>query len=199
MRNYSNLTLGSDDPYATAHQLQLRGRHEPEVRGLIGAWRWPGMYDNAEHLVPLAKAAYAVDLGGAAGPVGYRTMVVDYVHPERKTLWDIPGRADVIFCLHTLEHVEDAELFLFTCAMKLKRGAPMVVLVPSNRNPHLHHRLWPHHRQTFHLGEEEAGPETRDLGELLSKAFDYTHSVGYTANGNLMALVANGEPEEAAD
>ena len=198
MRKYGDTGV-ADDPVAVARQLELRDRHDDVTRGLIGAWRWPGMYDNADVLREIAEQPYTIDLGGLAGPVGYRTIVVDYGLPERKALWDMPGLVDGIFCLHTLEHVEDTDLFLACCAMKMKPGAPLVVMVPSNRNLNLHHRMWPHHRQTFHLGDEEAAPETRCLEQTLGLSFSVVHEIGYTGNGNLMALASNPPKTEGAD
>lgn len=185
------------DPARAAEELNLRGVHTPTARELIGAWRWPAMYDNRATFVPMAQAGYVVDLGGSAGPVGYGTVVVDYESPDRKALWDLPGRPSGVFCVHTLEHVEDPALLLVTIAAKLAPGGFLVVVVPSWRNVQLHHRLWPYHRHTFALaGEEDAPPDVTDLDALLGSVFPHVHEIQYAENHNLVAVVSTAPPPE---
>jgi len=169
-KDYQNRAKMVPYPAQVAVELELIGRDRPVVRDMIGAWRWPSLTSHYEALEPVLRRSYVIDLGGLAGPIGYGSVIVDYGHDDRKALWDLPGKVDAIFCVHTLEHVEDIDLFLLCCTHKLKPPGQLIIVVPSYKKKKLRHRNWPYHRHTFHVGEDpDAPPESEDLKAVVEQ------------------------------
>lgn len=177
------------DPARAVHALKLVDVHTPEAIETVGAWRWPALASRAAGLVPILRQPYVVDLGGSAGPVGYGAVVVDYEEPDRKTLFDLPGRPDAVFMAHTLEHVEDADLLLATVARKLRPQGACIILVPSWKNERLRHRNWPFHAQTFRLTDDPDAPgDAADLEALVGEHFAKVHVCEYAERDHLFVL-----------
>ncbi len=171
VRAYAPLTSDDlvDDPAQHADDEGLVDNHENWTRGVIGAWRWVALHIFRERIVELIRGNYAIDLGGAAGPVGYGAHVVDYWSKYRG-LWDLPPNADVVFASHVLEHFVDIDNALASIAQKLRPGGHLIVQVPSYKNEMLRADNWEVHEQTFCL--EADGVEFTALDTLLSEWFD---------------------------
>ena len=122
-------------------------RHStPEARAIYGVWRWRGMYEYREVLVPEFEAAnFVIDYGGALGPLGLGAVIVDQ---EEYDVWGNPtyslanlrsipmihegnqAGADIVFTSHTLEHVEDYEGTLRMLVDAVAPGGLFIAHVP---------------------------------------------------------------------
>lgn len=105
-------------------------RHSPEAIAQLGVWRWKGIQKHAARILDAICGKRVIDFGGADGPLGFGSIVVDS-KSEAKTLDDIAGQVDVIFTSHTLEHVEDVEGFLTESFHKLLNGGVLIAHVPA--------------------------------------------------------------------
>lgn len=149
------------DPAEVARADGWVGKGGRSARLAVGAWRWPllhqpGLYEHIREW--FADAESIIDFGGAAGPCGYGATVVDR-QAECRSLDDVPGKVDLIFTSHTLEHVRDLGLILCSFQWKLRPGGRVVALVPSWRNTMLRAENWNHHAHTFYLATVENGVE----------------------------------------
>lgn len=107
-----------------------RMRHSPEEIKRSGAWRWLGIRRHSHHIMDLVLGKRVIDFGGADGPLGIGSIIVD-PKAEHKTLDDVPGQVDVIFTSHTLEHLCDLRGALNAMVSKLVPGGVMIVHVPA--------------------------------------------------------------------
>lgn len=152
------------DPAYVAEAEGLAGKHDIETVRRIGAWRWPLVFRHREWLAQIIQQGRAVDFGGLAGPIGYGAVVVDH-GAEHRALYDVPGKIDVFFSSHTLEHIRDLDTLLVSVEAKLNKGGFFVANVPSWRFEKLRAGNWPHHYQTFHGGDGPA--EYTDLAAAI--------------------------------
>ncbi len=158
--------LAQPDPAQYAHDAALVGVHDEWVRGVVGAWRWPLLHKHRARVKELVTAGYAIDLGGAAAPVGYGAVVVDYHahamdgadYVAPRSLFDVPPDPVCVFASHTLEHFVDVEHAVRAIFDKLASGGHFVCLVPSWRKTNLQASVWPYHETTFCLEWETNAP-----------------------------------------
>jgi hypothetical protein len=107
-----------------------RLRHSPEAIRTLGVWRWKGMQRNMERILALCVGKRVIDFGGADGPLGLGSIVVDS-KAEHKSLDDVPGLVDVVFTSHTIEHLQDVAAWMATAATKLYPGGCLIAHVPA--------------------------------------------------------------------
>ena len=107
-----------------------RLRHSPEAIKTLGVWRWKGIQQHMDRILELCCGRRVIDFGGADGPLGLGSTVVD-LSAERKTLDDVPGPVDVIFTSHCLEHVDDLGGTLAAFYAKLSTGGHVIIHVPA--------------------------------------------------------------------
>lgn len=117
-----------------------RFRHHTHIQKQLGSWRWKGMYQHREQLVPIIfkKDARVIDLGGAYGPVSKEATIVDFAKQDifgravrYKYLDDIDFTADCIFASHTFEHIPDLDNLAKQIKRILKPGGDLAILVPA--------------------------------------------------------------------
>lgn len=123
-------------------ELQTRNyrwRHVRQAR-VLGAWRWLGVYENSEFLVPLVfGGGQGLDFGGARGPISLDVPICDRLetdafgrpvaYPDLKA---VKNRSlDYIFSSHTLEHIPALDGTLQMFSRKLKPGGLLVLLLPA--------------------------------------------------------------------
>ena len=125
----------------------------------IGAWRWLCNWQKRKFLLELIFSdKKGIDFGGALGPIGGNTIVVDVVSLFPK-IDDIKDDAfDYIFTSHTLEHVPNLAEVLIKLYNKLKNGGIIYISVPSYTCVRWRADNLPKHLWTFSL---EDGKFTR--------------------------------------
>jgi hypothetical protein len=153
-------TMFLDDAELKTESWRLR--HSPEAIRTLGVWRWKGMQRHMERILSLCVGKRVIDFGGADGPLGLGSIVVDQ-KATIKTLDDVPGLVDVIFTSHCLEHTENPAGIIGQCEHKLVAGGALVVHVPAwtckrwraeeYGNPAQNDHLW-----TFYLSTDNPLP-----------------------------------------
>ena len=170
-----------DDP---ANQVEPRGlmnEHSPEAIAQVGVWRWPAVFKWRELILRMIQNASVIDFGGAAAPLGYDSLIVDY-WSEAKTLYDVPGMADVIFTSHTLEHINDVELCLRMIAHKLHIGGFAIVHVPSFTGVQFRPENNPNHLHSFAVEGMHAPHDVIRLDALMRSVGFYLSVVDHVAD-----------------
>jgi len=119
-----------------------------DARKYVGAWRWKGIYDNRK-LILRALRNGGLDLGGAQGPVGCGTKVVDMLPFDDwgRRVWyheieEAPRPQPALFASHFLEHTPDPPLYLLEMWRTLKPGGWAVIQVPSVSNIFQNHPVF---------------------------------------------------------
>jgi len=170
-RNYAVIDPATLEPdpanYARTHDLV--GKHGETARTSVGAWRWPLLHaDRVANLLDdwISGADRIIDYGGAAGPLGYGSLVVDRIADVRG-LEEVDGQCDLIFTAHTLEHVVDLGLVLCSFHWKLPAGGRVIALVPSWRKEMLRAENWAYHAQTFCLSVDPDAPDEYTRLDLM--------------------------------
>lgn len=184
--------LTEPDPAEYAIRAGLVGVHDPWVFGVVGAWRWGVIQKHKDRIKELVTRGYTIDLGGGAAPVGYGAVVVDYQAPfpnGPRSLCDVPGGADCVFCSHTLEHFVDVDCAMSGIAAKLKAGGALIVQVPSWRKQHLNRQRWAYHEQDFCFRWEKNAPaHVVRLEDLLERYGFGVDLVDEDATGNYLIV-----------
>lgn len=112
-------------------------RHHKQRRKL-GAWRWRGMQANAQAIMSRCAMGTVIDFGGAWGPLGLGSHIVD-AKPEdifgnkvkAASLDEIDWQVDAVFTSHTIEHLENPDTFVSSAHRILNQQGVVIVQVPS--------------------------------------------------------------------
>lgn len=108
-------------------------RHSPEMRAVLGVWRWRGLYENRETILPLLDSACRIlDHGGGACPLGWGAEIVE----SDAELEACEGPYDVVFSSHTLEHCADLNWTLVRLTNLLSKGGHFILHVPAYTATH---------------------------------------------------------------
>lgn len=184
-------------PYELSVLAELANNHQPWARGLIGAWRWGVVQKHAQSILDLVNLPYVIDFGGAAGPIGYNALVVDYDAPQ-KSLVDMPGLVDAIFTCHTIEHVKDLRLLSIMFREKIRPAGYCAVIVPSFRCENLRAGNWPYHEHTFCLERDTDQPAEY---KRLERFFDGWADVKLADEdaGNLICFAQKHPPQQESE
>ena len=137
-----------------ANVPELVDVHDDAARQKIGVWRWTGIQQFRDMILPVVQSRRTMDFGGSAGPIGYGAEIVDYEAPARAP-YDICGDFGCIFTSHTLEHVPDIELCVGVLCAKLAVGGRFIAFVPHWTNEKLRAENWPPHCQTFYMTDDK--------------------------------------------
>ena len=155
----------------------------------LGIFRWRGIQKHKDLILQYAnnKDLKIVDLGGAACPLGFDSVIVDFLKKDAsgkevkyKYLADLPFKADLIFTSHTLEHVEPLEEVVGQMADTLVDGGHMMAHVPSfyceRWRSEIHsNRKYNDHAWTFGLAGSEIPDGLKNykhIDSILEKKFD---------------------------
>jgi SAM-dependent methyltransferase len=135
-----DLELGVDGLNSAERMTpNYRWRHFKRAAAL-GAWRWLGVYENSEFLIPLVFGDGAgLDFGGARGPIGLDVPVCDRLETdvfgcpvEYRDLKAVKNRSlDYVFSSHALEHIPALDGTLQLLSRKLKPGGVLVLNLPA--------------------------------------------------------------------
>lgn len=131
---------GSYDTHEAQNQTEnFKFRHHV-VADRLGVFRWRGMERHKRRLLDLAAGARhrVLDFGGAAGPLGLGSVVVDRLERdiwgrpvELRSLESARGAASVVFSSHALEHVGPLDDVLIQMRDCLVPGGTLFAHVPS--------------------------------------------------------------------
>jgi len=142
--------------------LQREKLHTEEGRREVGVWRWIGMYEY-RHLLLKHLKGDILDIGGAAGPLGFGSKIVDEAETDilgnkvpYNNILDVDVQVDVIFVSHLLEHLENPFLFINRCWDRLKRGGKIIILSPSLYDLPNHPLINENHRWAVILNDRGA-------------------------------------------
>jgi hypothetical protein len=111
-----------------------------EIPHRLGVFRWRGMQEHLGTIMELvlADGADVLDVGGAAGPLGLGSKIVDRLPADAagrpvpyRDLADVPGPVDVIFSSHCIEHVADLDGLFGQMRAKLKPSGRLIAFVPA--------------------------------------------------------------------
>ena len=189
--DFINVDSLAPDPADYAEQNRLVGCHDVPARRMIGAWRWPLVWEYRNQIIPLIQGRYALDWGGAAGPIGYGAVVVDRGSPYQgfRTLEEVEPGANCIFTSHTLEHVVDLKWCLDGLVRKLDKFGRLIIHVPGWRIPNLREENWPHHYQTFCLSGETEAPEHYTRLDTLLSGYGNLDTCMDDSRGNILSIL----------
>lgn len=174
------------EPAYAVEALGMVGRHDLLARTLVGAWRWPLVHAHRDALLEILSNPLVVDFGGASGPIGYGSVIVDPLAPV-PTLCDLRGEVDAIFASHVLEHMADLRLCLQMMHAKLGQGGVLAVQVPGPAQERLRRANWPYHEVDFRLADHD-DPGCVVLEEALGEFFQVDGAVADKSRTNLFAI-----------
>ena len=160
IKNYAHMPY-----YREFIQQSWEIRHSKLGREMYGAWRWLGLYQMRWWIYEniICKCDKILDFGGAQGPFGYSSVIVDiaktdiYNNPVKySAISEFPSASvDVIFSSHALEHVDDIDRLIQCMGTVLKHGGYFIANVPDTRNAkHWHPDNRPEHKRIFSKHEE---------------------------------------------
>ena len=152
-------------------------RHH-KVNRQLGVWRWRGMQNCIDTLLPIIENGdLVVDFGGAACPLGLGSLVVDQLKRDGSgdsvryhSISQLPEKADVVFTSHCLEHIKQLSEVLDEICNSMVVGGDLLVFVPAwtcerwrsgiHKNEVYNDHVW-----TFALQGEEL-PEMERVGYI---------------------------------
>jgi SAM-dependent methyltransferase len=174
---------GSYDLHEAQNETKnFRFRHHACAERL-GVFRWRGMQKHLDAVLELVTAPgmKVLDFGGAGGPLGFSSAIVDRLE------WDAWGRPvpysslaaaggnnDVIFSSHALEHIPELDEALSGIHGALRAGGQLLLHVPAfscerwRAGVHASNR-YNNHVWTFGLGPEPAGLALHSYVDLRPK------------------------------
>lgn len=174
---------GSFDLHEAQNETRnFRFRHH-ERAGALGVFRWRGIQKHLDSILSLVArpGAKVLDLGGAAGPLGLESAIVDRLDRD---VWGrpVPFHSleaagcdnDVVFSSHALEHMSDLDAVLGSIRAALKEGGHLLLHVPAftcerwRAGVHASNR-YNDHVWTFGLGPEPANVHCKNYVDLLPK------------------------------
>lgn len=125
--------------YEKEMQLPYGNRHSKDARDRLGVWRWAGMYQHKDKLIPLIfNNDRGVDLGGAVGLLKRIAWTVDLEKKDMigrdvdfHKLEDIDFKPSFIFSSHTLEHFYELDKTVKTMYDLLEDGGHLILNLPS--------------------------------------------------------------------
>lgn len=145
--------------YAKLADLPFEKRHSEQNCKKWGAWRWLGIMDNKDAIlrIILRPARRILDIGGAEGPFGFGSEIVDTAKTDiwgrpvpYERIEDVPHMVDVIFSSHMLEHVGNPWARTDIWRDKLICGGYLILHVPSTMGYEYWHPLKkPGHKWLF--------------------------------------------------
>jgi SAM-dependent methyltransferase len=138
MRHYDDAVDGPDSAELRTPNFVYRHFRK---RGVLGAWRWLGLYERRERVARyvFSPELTGLDVGGARGPI---SLSVDLCDRLPRDIFNRPVRyrdldevaddsLDYVWSSHTLEHIPDIDDFVARLSGKLKPGGMLMALVPA--------------------------------------------------------------------
>jgi hypothetical protein len=176
-----------------------------ETEHVLRAFCWRGVQENLDLILGLLKdsSGPVVDLGGAAGPFGLGSVVVDLLPYDvdgngvpYRTLSELPSQPSVILSSHTLEHIPELPAELERIRDSLAPGGTLVAHVPAfscvrwRAGTHSH-ASFGDHAWTFGLSDTPDVPEGLvnyvEIDALLARYFQVESAV-YCGDDSIFAV-----------
>ncbi len=174
---------GSYDLHEAQNETRnFRFRHH-EVAARLGVFRWRGMQRHRDTVLPLVTAPQArvIDFGGAGGPLGLGSLVVDRLEQDalgrrvpHPSLAAAGAGHDVVFSSHALEHIPALDEVLAELALSLRPGGHLLLHLPAfscerwragvHRNERFNDHVW-----TFGIGPEPGGVTCQRYVDIAAK------------------------------
>jgi hypothetical protein len=197
---------GSHDLHEAQNEtLNYRFRHHT-VAHRLGVFRWRGMQKHLDTLLPLlmAPGSKVIDFGGAGGPLGLGSEVVDRLSRDawgrevrHHSLAELGESVDVVFSSHALEHIPELDDVLDGIRRCLKPGGRLVLHVPSfhcerwragvHSNAHYNDHVW-----TFGVGRDPLGLACQSYVDIASKVAEFfsVHHADYCGDDSILLLAS---------
>jgi hypothetical protein len=199
---------GSHDSHEAQNETQnYRFRHHTAANRL-GVFRWRGMQKHLDTLLPLltAPGIRIVDFGGAGGPLGLGSEVVDRLDRDawgrtvrHHSLAELGESVDVVFSSHALEHIPELDDTLRSMQRCLTPGGQLILHVPS-----FHCERWRagvhsnssynDHVGTFGVGHDPLGVGCQnyiDIARKVGEFFSVRHA-DYCGDDSILVLASKG-------
>jgi hypothetical protein len=153
-------------------------RHQ-EVQGILGAFRWRGFQERLDEILEvITMFDPVIDFGGAAGPIGLGTEIVDSLELDRRgkpvryhRLTDLPSAPGAVISSHTFEHIPNLSEVIDEVATSLKPNGVLIAHVPcftcdrwragTHANPRYGDHVW-----TFGLSGTEPSVPLNSYTEI---------------------------------
>lgn len=168
-------------------------RHTPEMRKLLGVFRWRGLHDHFDLIAPmLRKAQTIIDLGGADCPVVPWAEVSDKQQNDcfgRRTIGLHAFGFDLFFSSHCMEHLDrdPGGIFSWFYADHIIAHVPSWTCKRWRAENYDNANQPNGHKRNFSLsGEDTLGIETVRIDEFLSQWFDITFAENVGDNSILV-------------
>lgn len=177
-----------DNHEAQNQTSNFQFRHH-QVNHRLGVFRWRGIHRNKERILQSLQGPnkVVIDLGGAAGPLGLGSIIVDFLEKDAygnevpyKFLKDVQQEVDVVFTSHTLEHIPNLENLIEEVKEVLKPHGEFFIHIPAfycerwRAGTHTN-KLYNDHVWTFGLAGSEVPENLQnylEIDSLLSKYFE---------------------------
>jgi CDP-glycerol glycerophosphotransferase (TagB/SpsB family) len=199
---------GSHDLHEAQNETRnYRFRHHT-VAHRLGVFRWRGIQKNIDALLPLltAPGSKVVDFGGAGGPLGLGSDVVDRLSQDAwgrsvtyHSLSELGECVDVVFSSHALEHIPELDDVLRNMQRCLKPGGQLILHVPSfhcerwragvHSNARYNDHVW-----TFGLGQDPLGITCQNYVDIASKVGEFfsLRLAEYCGDDSILVLASKG-------
>lgn len=136
MNHFLNGEAGINEAEDESENYNYRHR---VVNRQLGVWRWRGMQNNLESILPIIENGnLVVDFGGAACPLGLGSVVVDQLGRDGvgnvvpySSVKELPTKVDVVFTSHCLEHIESLDEVLIDIHDMMVLGGDFLLFVPA--------------------------------------------------------------------
>lgn len=197
---------GSHDQHEAQNETQnYRFRHHT-VAHRLGVFRWRGIQKHLDTLLPLltVPGSKVVDFGGAGGPLGLGSDVVDRLSEDawgravtHHSLSELGESVDVVFSSHALEHIPDLDDVLRSMQRCLKPGGQLILHVPSfhcerwragvHSNARYNDHVW-----TFGVGQDPAGLACQNYVDIASKVGEFfaVRRAEYCGDDSILVLAS---------
>jgi SAM-dependent methyltransferase len=174
---------GSFDLHEAQNETHSYNFRHRVVHNRLGVFRWRGMQRHRARILDIVENAQGrvLDFGGAAGPLGLGSVVVDQLEVDvfgrpvtLHSLAAARGGVSVVFSSHAMEHVPALDDTLREIRDTLEPGGTMILHVPSYfcerwRAGRHTHRSFNDHVWTFGLEDKPLASELPSYANIASR------------------------------
>jgi len=199
MKNVQDIEKRIETPeYAEFMQGGWLMRHNKSAREYYGVWRWHGMYEYKERIKEVIQGKRVIDMGGADGPLGFGSLIVD---KNPRVLGEIStavftddmanlraNSVDVVFSSHTLEHFDSLGAEIEKIWRALTPVGKIIFHLPSVKNmANWHPSKKAGHKRIFAL-DDHADPAVVRIDTLLELSGFGLPVANYCGDASIMII-----------